>query len=416
MEKIRNKQIWVLFLIMFTDMIGFGMALPLFGLLFGSTSNPFYLGNLLDVVHITFYFGLFTALYGLGQFFANPILGSLSDTIGRKPVLAYAIFGTFISRLIFLVGLLQMNIFLLFFARFLDGATGGIVSLGNASVTDTTTPEERGKYIGKVMSGFSLGGFVMGPIIFTAFSYTGEYYSVIGPFALATLLSLMAFTACLIFFPETLSPEKIQKIPSVNFLFNKVIDSLKNILLIAKMKDTRPFFIASGVFYFAFTSFTTFSSQYLFSDYKFDSQQTGIYFLILGVAMTVMQGFVAYKLIQKYDFKKYIVFFSLGLAISILVTAFGKLFDFATMLVFINAIIFAVFVSLNMVFLQTEIAKIKTEHKGALLGSFSSIQVLAMGIAPIFVGYLASFKVEYSFVFSAALIFVSGILLKRALK
>jgi DHA1 family tetracycline resistance protein-like MFS transporter len=409
METLRKRQTNILFLILFTDMIGFGMSIPLFGILFGSAQNMFYLGNVLGVENIVLYFGIFTALFGLGQFVANSILGALSDSIGRKPVLSFAIFGTLISRLTFIYALLNMNIFLLFISRFIDGATGGIIALANASITDTTSPEERGKYIGKIMAGFSLGGFVIGPAIFILFSGFSEFWSVVGPFVVGAILSLVAFVLCIMFFPETLAKEKIQHIPSFPALWEKFLHSLDNIKTVLKEKSSRPFFLAAGVFYFGFSSYTTFFSQYLSSHYGLNSKLTGMFFLIVGVTMVVMQGFLAYKIVKKFGMNSIILYTTTLLAASVFIFAFN---NFYTVL-FLNAFAFAALVSISMVTMQTEVSKIKSEHKGALMGAYSSIQVLASAISPILAGFLSKISVTLPFIFSGVLIIISGILLKK---
>jgi MFS transporter, DHA1 family, tetracycline resistance protein len=408
-NKLRDRQVKILFLILFTDMIGFGMSIPLFGILFGSANNQFYLGNILGINNVGLYFGIFTALYGLGQFIANPILGALSDSLGRKPVLSFAIFGTFLSRILFIIGLLRMNVFLMFISRFIDGGTGGIISLSNASITDTTEPNERGKYIGKTMAGFSLGGFVVGPILFTLFAYTGEYWSVVGPFVAATILSFIAFVLCILFFPETLDKSKIQKNINLQKLWSVFLHSLDNIKIVIKEKSLRPFFIAAGIFYLGFSAYTTFASQYLVAHYNLTTQLIGVYFLIAGIVMTVVQGFLAYKIVQRYSMK--VLIFPVLTILSLVMITFG--FTSSWILLFITAFFTAVFVSLSMVMIQTNLAQMKSENKGALMGAFSSVQVLAMAIAPVIAGVLSKFSLTLPFVMSAILIFMAGYLLKR---
>ncbi len=415
-EKLRSRQVKVLFLIMFTDMIGFGMSIPLFGLLFGSKENFFYLGNQIDLSGAAIYFGVFAGLFGLGQFIANPILGALSDTVGRKPILTFAIFGTFISRIIFLFALLRMNIFWLFFSRFVDGATGGIIALSNASITDTTTPEERGKYIGKTMAGFSLGGFVAGPILFTLFSYTGDYYSVVGPFVLSAILSGVAFLACVFLFPETLAKEKIQKVPNFMALLSTVSGSMANLKKVFQDKSTRPFFQASLVFFFAFVGFNNFTALYLFSNYHLSPTFSGLYFLIVGVVMTVMQAFVAYKIIQKYPIQKSIAYLLAVNAILVLGFTFLYQFENSTVYLLINAGCIAMFASLINVSVSTYASKIQTEFKGALLGAFSSLPVLAAAVSPLLLGLTAGFSNKAPFLISAFLMFTAGLMFKKALK
>jgi MFS family permease len=397
-------------------MIGFGLSVPLFGLLFGSSTNEFYIGNLVDPMNLGIVFGFFMAVYGFGQFIANPILGALSDNIGRKPVLTFAILGTFLSRVVFLFGLLKGSLPVMFFSRFLDGATGGIISLANASVTDTTEPSERSKYIGKIMAGFSLGGFVCGPLIFTLFSYTGDFWSVVGPFVLAAFMSFVALFITIFFFPETLPKEKIHSIPSLSFFWEKLLHSLDNLKTVSKEKSARPFFIASGVFYLAFTAYTTFASQYLFSEYGLDANKTGIYFLVIGLTMTVMQGYVAHKIVKKVNMEKEVLPLSILLSVSMLIFTFAFLTEYPLEIIFANAFLFSMFVALNMVFMQSEISKIKTEHRGALMGAFSSIQVLALSVSPVLAGMLSKFSAQLPFVVGAFLVTVSGLLLRKAVK
>ncbi len=410
LNSLRKKQVFVLFFILFTDMIGFGMSIPLFGILFADIKNPFYLGSILSPQSLALYFGVFMALYSLGQFIANPILGSLSDIIGRKKVLSFAIFGTFLSRVLFLIGLLRLNIFLIFFSRFIDGITGGIISLSNASITDTTKPEERGKYIGMTMSGFSLGGFVVGPILFILFSYFDIYYATFLPFVLAIFLSFVAFLLSVFFFPETLSKEKIQQIPSFSFLWDKLFITIQNLKKVFKDKVSQPFFFAALVYYFGFSAYTTFSSQYLVAHYQLNNTQIGIYFLMVGIVMTVMQAFVAHKIMQKFKMKDIILYLVSALLVSMTIFAF----TFSHSLLFINAVIFSVLVSLSMVSMQTEISKIKTENKGALMGAFSSVQVLAMAISPLVAGLISKISIKAPFIMAGILLFIAGFLLKKA--
>jgi predicted MFS family arabinose efflux permease len=266
------------------------------------------------------------------------------------------------------------------------------------------------------MAGFSLGGFVAGPIIFSLFSYAGDYYSVVGPFMLATFLSFISFLACLFFFPETLPKDKIKQIPNLNFLTKTLKNTFENIIKVFKNKSTQGFLLASFVFNFAFAGFNTFSSQYLFENYKFTSGKVGVYFLIVGIVMTLMQAFLGYKIARKIPLQKSIIYLSLGIAFAMLVFAFSYSLQYALVLVFANAALFSFLISINMVSVQTEITKIQTDFKGALLGTFSSVQVLAMAFAPVLMGVLSKYYGNTTpFIIAAILILVSGFLFKRAL-
>lgn len=136
------------------------------------------------------------AIYAIAQFFAAPILGKLSDRFGRKPLLIASLAGTMIANL--LMGTAH-TASMLFVARFLDGITGGNVSVAQAIITDVTKPAERAQAFG--LFGASLGmGFVVGPLI----SYWTIHISIGAPFVASGLLAAIALVLAIIFLPETL--------------------------------------------------------------------------------------------------------------------------------------------------------------------------------------------------------------------
>src|SRR5476649_3090488 len=103
--------------------------------------------------------GVLTASFSIAQFFATPVLGSLSDKWGRKPLLLISLAGTCISFLMFAEA---RSLTILFAARILDGLTGGNVSVAQAMVADTSTPQNRAKKFGILGSAFGFG-FIIGP-------------------------------------------------------------------------------------------------------------------------------------------------------------------------------------------------------------------------------------------------------------
>lgn len=153
----RRSALPVIYLAVFVDMLGFGIILPLL---------PFHAeqlgGSGLWVG------GVLTA-YAAAQFVAGPILGSLSDRFGRRPVLLAALAGSAIS--LALTGLAG-SLVTLFAARLVAGLFGGAIPVGQAYVVDLTEPHERTRALGLV--GASIGmGFVFGPAVGAALSGLG---------------------------------------------------------------------------------------------------------------------------------------------------------------------------------------------------------------------------------------------------
>ena len=139
----------ILFLIVFIDLVGFGIIIPL---------TPFYaehFGASPDVVT------LLTPTYSLAQFIFAPIWGRLSDRYGRKPILLLTLAGAVAAYTIY--GLAD-SLAALFVARAFAGAMAGNIAVAQAFMADITTPETRAKGMGLIGAAFGLG-FILGPAI-----------------------------------------------------------------------------------------------------------------------------------------------------------------------------------------------------------------------------------------------------------
>jgi len=143
----RKGNLFSIFLIVFIDLLGFGLILPLL---------PFYAEQYGATPFIV---GLLTASYAAAQLIGAPVLGRLSDRFGRRPILLVSIFGTLLGFL--LLGLadplgkalasplgISANLSVLgvlFFSRILDGLTGGNITVAQAYITDGTDASNRAR-------------------------------------------------------------------------------------------------------------------------------------------------------------------------------------------------------------------------------------------------------------------------------
>ena len=144
-----KSSLLILYAVIFTDMLAFSLVIP---------SLPFVVtqfgGTGLSL-------GLLFTGYSLAQFVAAPILGRLSDRIGRRPLLLAALLGTTLSLV---VCALATDIWVLIGARVLGGLFGGSISVAMATLSDLTEPDKRTRVMG--MGGASIGlAFTVGPAI-----------------------------------------------------------------------------------------------------------------------------------------------------------------------------------------------------------------------------------------------------------
>ncbi|MET0333687.1 MAG: MFS transporter, partial [Rhizobacter sp.] len=144
--------------------------------------------------------GLFVALWALMQFVASPIIGSLSDRFGRRPVLLVSSLGLAAD---YALMALAPNLWWLAVGRLIAGITSSSFTTAFAYMADITPPEQRARVYGFIGAAFS-GGFVAGPLLG---GVLGEW-SPRAPFWAAAALGALAFLYGYFVLPESLPPER----------------------------------------------------------------------------------------------------------------------------------------------------------------------------------------------------------------
>jgi DHA1 family tetracycline resistance protein-like MFS transporter len=173
--------------------ISFGIMIPILpNLIKQFTGGDFAAASLTNV--------LFATVWGLMQFFCGPVLGLLSDRIGRRPVLLISLFGLAVD---FLFMALAPNLAWLFIGRVINGMTAASFSTAGAYVADVTLPQDRAKTFGWLGSAFSFG-FLIGP----ALGGLLAQQSLRLPFFVAAGLTALNWVYGLLVLPESLPPER----------------------------------------------------------------------------------------------------------------------------------------------------------------------------------------------------------------
>ncbi|HWE23539.1 MAG TPA: MFS transporter, partial [Myxococcales bacterium] len=167
----RRSPLLPIFLIVVVDILGLTIMLPLL---------PFYAEQFGASPAVV---GLLVSSYALCQLVAGPPLGSLSDQMGRKPVLIISQVGTFVGFLI-LAG--ANSLWMVFAARIIDGLTAGNLSIAQAYIADVTTPKERARSFAVIGIAFGIG-FLVGPGVS---GYLSAHYGFQVPILCAAGLSL----------------------------------------------------------------------------------------------------------------------------------------------------------------------------------------------------------------------------------
>jgi len=190
----RKPSLLIVWLTVFIDLIGFGIVvpmMPIFAARFQASS---------------FQIGLVVASFSALQFVFAPILGRLSDRVGRRPIMLLSTAGATISYIIFAIGSGLENptaaLITIGIARSFAGAFGGNITVAQAYIADITPPENRSKRMGLIGMAFGLG-FIFGPAI-GGLGIT--YFGITGPGWIATVFCAVNFLLALFILPESHQP------------------------------------------------------------------------------------------------------------------------------------------------------------------------------------------------------------------
>lgn len=273
-----NKQLSAIMLLLMTIFIGFGIVIPVLP----EIVSPFHLNMML-------------MLYSAVSFLMSPFWGSLSDRIGRRPVLLLGLSGFAISFL--LLGLAGDNLWLMYLSRILGGLfSGAATSCAVAYVADITTEENRTKGMGLV--GMSIGlGFIFGPAV--GGLLTGFGLSV--PFFVSSALSFLALIVTAARLPESLPASKRGRMQKGVSRWTAFSGSLKYLYLLS--------------FFVTFTLAGMEGTLQYFEAIKFGAgaMDIGIMFLVSGIVGAAIQGGVVRRLVKPGDEPKVI---AVGLVLS----------------------------------------------------------------------------------------------------
>src|SRR6185436_4060647 len=188
----RKPALGFIFVTLALDILGIGLIIPILPKLV----EKFEGGDIAAASHTV---GLLAALYSLMQFVWAPLLGSLSDRFGRRPVILSSLFG---SGLDYFLLAYAPNLSWFFVGRIIAGITGANFAAGTAYIADVSPPEKRAANFGLIGAAFGLG-FVLGPALG---GWLGEFGLRV-PFFVAGSLTFINWLYGWFVLPESLAPE-----------------------------------------------------------------------------------------------------------------------------------------------------------------------------------------------------------------
>lgn len=380
----RKRALAVVFLIVFLDLLGAGILIPVTPFLVRPYST--------DALAV----GLLTFSFSAAQFLAAPILGVWSDRYGRRPVLLASIFGTGVGYVMFgLAG----SLWVMYLSRVIDGITGGNISTAQACIADLSAPEERAKNFGLIGAAFGLG-FIIGP----ALGGILAKISLAAPAFAAAGMSLVTLICAWFYLPESLPPENRTPASTTKAQLNPI----KQILGALRRPELRTLLYAFFAVNFAMAGLQTNFGVFALERFGVGPGQAAVIFACIGVTGALTQGVLIRRLAAKFDG------FPLAL-IGVVVAVLGFIgVSVAPRLMWIYPS--CIVIAFGMGLLGPSITgllsrRVTSREQGAILGISQSMGSLTRAIGPVWAGAIYDFVGQSSPYWTGALWLVLGGLL-----
>jgi MFS transporter, DHA1 family, tetracycline resistance protein len=357
-----------IFITVFIDILGFSLILPLL---------PYYASEFNASPQTI---GWLVSSYSICQFVAAPLLGSWSDSLGRRPVLLLSQIGTFLGFILMaLAPQLPNPLLILFVARVLDGLSGGNLTVAQAYIADISEPAERTRNFGLII-GVSFGlGFLLGPTFGGFLSRFGYAVPAFG----AALLSLASIAATWFLLPEPhrlLDENKARGFQAYTRAFDYfAMPEVRRLLSV--------FFFNALPFALYVTMFALFAKERL----QFTAEQTGYFLGFVGLLGIVWQGGVGPIAKRLGDHRALVLGLTcsaIGLGTLAFVDVWWKLIFVALPFSFGHGIARPALTSLIT-------QAVPPQRRGGVLGATTSIESMGRIIAPILGGWLITFHANW---------------------
>jgi DHA1 family tetracycline resistance protein-like MFS transporter len=368
----------ILFLIVFVDLVGFGLIIPLL---------PFYAERFgASPQQVT----ILMAVFSLMSMISAPLWGRISDRIGRRPVLMASMLAAAFAYL--WMGFAS-ELWMLFAARAFAGLCAGNIAAAQAYIADVTPPEKRARGMGMIGAAFGLG-FIIGPALggLVAGNEIGSA-DLETPGLIAAGLSAVAFLGVVLLLPESL-PAAVRARPSRSRI--AILYSVLGRPVLARLLAV--FFIVI----LAFAGMESTFAMWAMRQYGWGPAQIGYVFTYVGLLSAVMQGGLIGPLTRRFGEERLMQSGLALIALGLLLLPFARaLLPLGVALTALAVGMGAMQPSLNSLISR----RAGVEEQGEVMGLAQSVGSLSRVLGPVIAGALfEAFGRNSPYLWGAALV------------
>lgn len=391
MHQSKTLSLWLVLFVIFLDWMGIGLVYPMFSAMIFQPDS-----HLLDPQTSStvrgWYLGILLAAMSIAQFFSSPILGSLSDQKGRKPLFLISLAIGIVGYVFSMLGVFAKSIIILIVARLFVGIAAGNAAVVGAAIADLSDKDSKTKNFGLYSMacgvGFTIGPFLGGRLSQTSFSL---------PFLVGGLAVLLNFFLILFFFQETHHTRK-----SIPIRFD---EGLRNVKKAFKIPGLRALFLTILIFAFGWSFFYEFIPVTWIAEYNFDASTIGLFYAYGAGFYAVSAGYLIRPIIKKYK-NNVALFFaltSLGFVILLLIFPLNAIWIWIYLPV-INFLASLTYPNYNAMISNWA----GNDAQGELLGISQSLQSLAFALSPLIAGFSLGMNPHMPMILGGICILIAG--------
>ncbi|OCJ10393.1 tetracycline resistance MFS efflux pump [Rhizobium sp. AC27/96] len=263
-----NKPLIVIFAAICLDAVGISLIFPIL---------PRLLEDVTHTQNIAPYIGIMTALYAAMQFVFAPVLGALSDNLGRRPVLLISLAGAAIN---YVIMAFAPQLWMLLLGRAIAGLTSANISVATAYITDISPEDKRARRFGLFNAMFGIG-FIVGPVLG---GLLGDHWLRL-PFIAAAVLNGCNLLLAFFVLPESRTPSR-QKINLA------VLNPLRPLRWVFSMKGLLPIVLVYFILSATGEAYGTCWALWGFDTFQWNGLWIGLSLGAFGVCQTLVQIFL----------------------------------------------------------------------------------------------------------------------------
>ncbi len=365
----RGAAMSFIFVTVLFDMLALGIIIPVFQpLLLHFEHGSYASASLLS--------GAFATIFALVQFFTSPVLGTLSDRIGRRPVVLLSNIGTSLDYAILA---LAPNVGWLFIGRVLSGATTASITVASAYVADVTPAEKRAGAYGMISAAFGIG-FVVGPAIG---GLLGAHDPRL-PFWVAGALSFVNFLYGLVVLPESLGSERRNA-----FSWARA-NPLGSLRMLRRHRELSGLATVNAIGYIAHEALPQLFVLFTMYAFGWTMKTVGLSLALVGVLTVIISAFVIQRVVDRFGERK-------ALMIGLFFGGVGFL------LYGINQFVFWIAIAVNMLWMIATSAsqaimtrRVGAHEQGELQGAITMLRSIGMLVGPLLFTGIFAFSISTS--------------------